>query len=192
MFCVAVRQPANTPWSRSTGVRALAHADNGARRWLDDHWTVSVSIGIYTRLSHDATGEQTATARQERACRAFADLRGWTVAEVFEDVDVSAYKTGVVRPAYERLPCPGDQSGAIGGVLVWKLDRLVRRPAEFERFWSACEDRGAIVASATEPIDTSHELGLAIVRILVTFASLESATQSLRLKAKHRARSRPA
>ncbi|MEY2420022.1 MAG: hypothetical protein QOI95_89 [Acidimicrobiaceae bacterium] len=151
----------------------------------DDDWVMSTSIGIYTRLSHDATGEQTATARQERACRSFAELRGWTVAEVFEDVDVSAYKTGVIRPAYERLLL-AVRSGDLGGVLVWKLDRLVRRPAEFERFWSACEEQGAIVASATEPIDTSHELGLAIVRILVTFASLESATQSLRLKAKHR------
>ena len=69
---------------------------------------------------------------------------------------------------------------------MWKLDRLVRRPAEFERFWSVCEARRAVLASATEPLDTSYELGLALVRILVTFAHLESATIGLRSKAKHR------
>src|SRR5436309_4558704 len=118
---------------------------------------MTLAIGIYTRLSHDRTGEQTATTRQERACRSFAALREWNVVEVFEDVDASAYKVGVVRPAYERMLAAIDD-GRLGGVLVWKLDRLVRRPAEFERFWAACEKVGAIVASATEPIDTTHEL----------------------------------
>ena len=68
-------------------------------------------------------------------------------------------------------------------MVVWKLDRLVRRPSEFESFWEACEAAGVALVSATEPVDTSHELGLALVRILVTFASLESATISLRSKA---------
>lgn len=49
-----------------------------------------------------------------------------------------------------------------------------------------CEKGGAIVASVTEPIDTSTELGLALVRILVTFASLESATMGMRMRAKQR------
>src|SRR5205807_9617457 len=53
---------------------------------------------------------------------------------------------------------------------------------DFERFWASCESAGVSLASVTEPIDTSNELGLAIVRILVTFAGLESSTKSLRLK----------
>jgi site-specific DNA recombinase len=146
---------------------------------------MTLRIGIYTRLSHDATGEQTATTRQEKACRSFAELRGWEVIEVFEDVDLSAYQRGVLRPSYERLLAAIDD-GAVDGVLVWKLDRLVRRPSEFERFWTACEAHDVVLASATEPLDTSYELGLALVRILVTFAHLESATIGLRIKAKHR------
>ncbi|MEY2454082.1 MAG: site-specific recombinase [Acidimicrobiaceae bacterium] len=147
---------------------------------------MTLRIGIYTRLSHDSTGgEQTATARQEKACRAFAELRGWDVAEVFEDVDLSAYKRGVVRPSYERM-LEQIASGRISGVVVWKLDRLVRRPTEFERFWSVCEKADAFIASAMEPIDASTDLGIALVRILVTFAQLESATISVRITAKHR------
>ena len=50
------------------------------------------------RLSHDKTGEQTATHRQRKACESYAELRGWTVVKIFEDVDLSAYKSGVTRP----------------------------------------------------------------------------------------------
>jgi DNA invertase Pin-like site-specific DNA recombinase len=39
-----------------------------------------------------------------------------------------------------------------------------------------------------EPIDTSTDLGLALVRVLVAFASLESATSGVRLRAKFKER----
>src|SRR5437016_1407444 len=45
-------------------------------------------VAIYTRLSRDPDGTQTATARQEAACRTFAELRDREVADVYEDVDV--------------------------------------------------------------------------------------------------------
>lgn len=144
-------------------------------------------VAIYTRLSSDPTGEQTATARQRAACLAFADIRGWEVVHVYEDVDLSAYKRGVVRPDYEAL-LEAVAARQLDGVLVWKLDRLMRRSSEFERFWAACEHRQVFLASATEPIDTTNEFGLAIVRILVTFAGLEAATIGARMAAKHRER----
>jgi DNA invertase Pin-like site-specific DNA recombinase len=100
-------------------------------------------------------------------------------------VDFSAYAKGVVRPAYEDLVCAVER-GDVDGVVFWKLDRLVRRPAEFERFWAVAEARDAFLASAMEPIDSSMDLGLALVRILVAFASLESATTSARIRAKWR------
>jgi site-specific DNA recombinase len=142
------------------------------------------SVAIYTRLSSDTPGrQQTATKRQEQACRALANLREWDVAQVYEDVDLSAYKKGVKRPAYESL-LEAIEARRVSGVMVWKLDRLVRRSAEFERFWALCEEAGAILVSATEPIDTSTDLGVALVRILVSFAGLESATMGLRIRAK--------
>ncbi len=139
-------------------------------------------LAIYARLSQDRDGTQTATARQVADCRALAEAKGWPVAGVYEDTDLTAYRR-VNRPAYERL-LAYLEAGEVDGVLVWKLDRLVRHPAEFERFWAVCERRGAILASVHEPVDTSSELGLVIVRILVAFARLESATISLRQKSK--------
>lgn len=142
---------------------------------------MSRRVAIYTRLSKDPDGTQTATARQAEDCHAYAKLRHWDVSEVYEDVDLSAFKKGVERPAYERM-LDALRLGEIEGVLVWKLDRLVRRPAEFERFWAVCEEAGADLASVNDTIDTSHASGRAMVRILVTFAGLESETMSLRIK----------
>ena len=142
------------------------------------------TVAIYTRVSKDDRGEQTATHRQELACRRFAALQGWEVGRVFEDVDVSAYRA-VFRVAYEELVAE-IKAGRVHAVLVWKLDRLARRPAEFERFWACCESRSVSLASVTEPIDSSTEMGMAMVRILVTFAQMESATKGLRIAAKAR------
>ncbi len=138
-------------------------------------------VGIYTRLSRDMDGHQTATARQEKDCRALARSKGWKVAQVYEDVDLSAFKRGVRRPAYERL-LNDLETGAIQGVVIWKLDRLVRRASEFERFWTLCEPAGATLAAVHDPIDTSSEVGMVIVRVLVAFAQLEAGTTSLRIR----------
>jgi site-specific DNA recombinase len=126
-------------------------------------------------------GNQTATARQEKDCRSLARSKGWKVAQTYEDVDLSAYKRGVRRPAYERL-LQDIESGAINGVLVWKLDRLVRRASEFERFWAVCEDAGATLAAVHDPIDTSSDIGMVVVRMLVNFAQLEAANISTRTR----------
>jgi DNA invertase Pin-like site-specific DNA recombinase len=143
-------------------------------------------IAIYTRVSKDRHGDERSPTRQEADCRAFSVIREWSVEATFRDVDLSAYQPGVKRPGYEAL-LEAIREHRVDGVVVWKLDRLVRRPSEFERFWAACERARVLLASVTEPIDTSNELGLAIVRILVTFAGLESSTKSLRLKSAARA-----
>lgn len=139
------------------------------------------AVAIYTRISSDPLGQSTSTRRQEKNCRAFCDARGWDVAAVYEDVDTSAYMPGVLRPSFQELQA---DLPSYDGVVAWRLDRLVRRPADFERFWERCERHGVFLASATEPVDSSTELGIAIVRILVTFAQLESHARSQRLRAK--------
>src|SRR5205807_10391964 len=50
--------------------------------------------------------------------------------------------------------------------------------------WQACETAGTALVSVTEPIDTSTDIGVALVRILVTFAGLESTVRSQRLRSK--------
>ncbi len=58
------------------------------------------------------------------------DRKGWTVAEVYVDNDVSAW-TGRRRPAYEAL-VEAVEAGDVDVVVCWDNDRLVRRPIELE------------------------------------------------------------
>ena len=150
---------------------------------------MAASIAIYTRVSREDAEEPASTRRQERACREIAKSNGWHVADVWEDIDVSAYQRDVRRPAFEDL-MRVVAGGRVNGVLVWKLDRLVRRAADFERFWERCDSAGVFLASATEPIDSTTELGLAVIRILVNFANVESTSISLRIRAKMQEKAR--
>jgi site-specific DNA recombinase len=140
-----------------------------------------VRVGIYTRLSNDPDGTQTATDRQAKDCRAFAAHHGFEVAGLYEDSDLSGFKRGVVRPDYERML--GDlEAGRIEAVVVWKLDRLTRQPGQFERVVEVCERVGARIHSVHESADMTSPAGLAMLRVGMAFAHMESQTMSLRLR----------
>jgi len=140
---------------------------------------------IYARLSRDRDGTQTATARQVADCRKYADAKGWQVVEVYGDSDLSAYSSKVTRPGFESV-LAAVEDGEVDMVVAWKLDRLLRRPRDFERLWQLCEVAGAHVATVVDGIDTSTPMaGLLVPRILSTFAELEGSSLSIRQKRKH-------
>lgn len=140
---------------------------------------------IYARLSRDRDGNQTATARQVADCRRFAEAKGWEVVAVHEDADLSAYSAKVVRPGFEALKA-SVEAGDADVVLAWKLDRLLRRPRDFETLWQLCEAKGANVATVTDGIDTAQPMaGLLVPRIMSNFAELEAENLSIRERRKH-------
>lgn len=151
------------------------------------HRQVMESCVIYTRVSSVEAGRAPSTHRQERLTRAFVVARGWHVREVLTDTDRSAFMPRVRREGFEQL-IERITRRQVDVVAVWRLDRLVRRPAEFERILLAMEQNNVALVSATEPVDTSTPIGLAIVRMLVTFSGLESTAKSERLRAKNRER----
>src|SRR5436853_52874 len=57
---------------------------------------------IYCRISQDRGGTELGVDRQEALCRKLAEDKGWTVAEVYVDNDLSAY-SGRRRPRYEQM-----------------------------------------------------------------------------------------
>ncbi|HYN65235.1 MAG TPA: recombinase family protein [Candidatus Limnocylindrales bacterium] len=140
---------------------------------------------VYARLSRDRDGTQTATARQVADCRKFAEAKGWEVIATHEDADLSAYSAKVTRPGFEAV-LASVEAGEADVVLAWKLDRLLRRPRDFEKLWQLCEATGANVATVTDGIDTSQPMaGLLMPRIMATFAELEAENLSIREKRKH-------
>ena len=79
-------------------------------------------------------------------------LVGWPVGAEYVDNDVSAF-SGKPRREYARM-LADLESGARDAVIVYNLDRLHRRPAEFEEFVALCERVGVSqVATVTADID---------------------------------------
>lgn len=145
-----------------------------------------VNIGVYLRISDDRDGEQTATERQLEDCNRFAAGQGWNVADVFEDVDLSAYQKTVKRPEFERM-LTAVRDRQIGGVLAWKLDRLARRQRDFVRLDEQCEESGAFIATIVDGINTGNATGRMVAEILTTIARQESQNSSTRIKRSHEA-----
>jgi len=142
------------------------------------------AAAIYTRISSDQEGTGLGVARQEQDCRELAARLGWPVAGVYQDNDVSAFSKRP-RPAYQRM-LRDLRAGRLDAVLVYHLDRLVRRPIDLEEFNQVLDDAGVSsvqFVSGHSEISTDH--GLFVLRSLGNFAALESAAKSRRLKRKY-------
>jgi site-specific DNA recombinase len=140
-------------------------------------------VGVYLRISEDKDGEQTATERQRLDCERFAANQGWEVADVFEDVDLSAFKRNVKRPEFERM-LEAVKTKAIDGVLAWKIDRLTRRQRDLVRLDEACEDAGGFIVTLVDGIDTRTAAGRFTAELLTSMARMESENISVRGKRK--------
>ena len=141
--------------------------------------------GIYLRISDDRDGTSTATSRQLEDCRKLAEARGWAVADVFEDSDLSAFKRRVIRPDFERM-LQAVKDRQIDVVLAWKLDRITRRIRDFARLDEECETAGARIVTVIDAIDTSTSAGRVIASIMTALARAESENISVRVLRKAR------
>lgn len=141
---------------------------------------------IYVRISKDRD-DQMSTEIQEQRCREYAHGRGWSVARVYADVGRSAFKRNVNRPQLDELLSDAD-TGTIGAIIVYRLDRLARSVADFATMWRRLEAAGCEFVSVSEQFDTSTAMGRAMVQIALVFAELESGIRSERITDWHRAR----
>src|SRR4051794_7241556 len=127
----------------------------------------------YVRLSEE-TENTTSPARQRELCAAYAEARGWTVVgKPYEDIDVSATKSGLDRPALGRLR-EAVERGEVDVVIVWRLDRLARSVLDTLTLLKEWTDKGTAVASATESIDLTTPIGKAMVALIAVFAEIEA------------------
>lgn len=142
------------------------------------------AAAIYARISQDRGGEALGVARQEELCRDLADRKGWPVAEVYIDNDISAYK-GKRRPAYERM-LRDLETGVRDAVITVDLDRLTRHPAELERFITLADHHSVALANVSGDTDLATSDGRFKARILGAVARQESEKKSERLKRQRR------
>ncbi|MFL1999496.1 recombinase family protein [Microbacterium sp. A1-JK] len=138
--------------------------------------------GIYTRISKDSEGDQLGVKRQEDDCRKEAERRGWDVAQVYTDNDVSATRSKS-RPAYERM-LQDIRSGYLQAIVVWAVDRLTRTPRELEDVIDLADRHGLVFANVGGTIDLGTPEGRAMARQMGTFARLEVENSAKRLRRK--------
>lgn len=134
---------------------------------------------IYVRVSTDeqATGGISLDA-QLASCRAYATARGWTVGEEIVDGGFSA--KDLRRPGAAKVLELYAQR-KIAGVIVWRLDRLLRRVRDLVAILDAAGEHGGLV-SVTESLDTTTPMGRFVVHLLASIAQLERETVGQRVK----------
>jgi site-specific DNA recombinase len=143
-----------------------------------------MKAAIYTRISHDPEWTRLGVQRQEQDCREVVTRRGWEVAGVYEDDDLSAYN-GRVRPRYRQL-LEDIRAGAVQAVVAWHPDRLHRHPRDLEEFIETVEKASCQVETVKAgPLDLSTPAGRAVARTLGAWGRYESEHKSERLKRKH-------
>jgi len=141
------------------------------------------SAVVYARISDDRTGERAGVSRQEADARALCERRGWDVADVIVDNDVSASRyTRSGRPGWRRVVAMA-AAGDVQVIAAWHTDRLYRRPAELEELIDLAEQVTVATVEGDFRLDTSD--GRAMARVIAAMAAKESDDKSRRLRRKH-------
>jgi len=118
--------------------------------------------------------------RQREDCGKLAQRKGWTVAGLYVDNDVSA-SSGRVRPEYRRM-LADVAAGVVNAVVVWDLDRLHRRPVELEDFITLADRHDVALASVGGDHDLSTSGGRLHARIIGSVARHEMEHKSERTR----------
>jgi site-specific DNA recombinase len=146
---------------------------------------MTIRIGAYQRISLDWEGEGLGVARQRADATKLAALKNWDIAEFYTDNNISAFKSSVLRPEFERM-LSDLASGQIDGIVAYDLDRIARQPVDLERIIRLYEQRaGLVFATVQGSIDLSTSDGLTMARVMVTFANKSSMDTSRRTKRKN-------
>src|SRR3954471_841364 len=150
---------------------------------------MALRVGAYERISDDKEEEARGVARQAADNEAQAKLRGWKMAEHYQDNDVSAFKENIVRPAFERL-LADLEAGVLDGVVVYNQDRFVRQPSDLERAIRVYDrakaaGRQLVFATVSGDLDLGSDDGITMARVMVAFANKASRDTARRVARKH-------
>ena len=111
---------------------------------------VPVKALTYSRVSTDAQERDgTPLDTQERACREYAQARGWIVAECIKD---TASGSHLDRPGIERVRQLLRQ-GVVDIVVAYAVDRLSRNQNQTGVLFDEVEQAGATLEFVTEKFE---------------------------------------
>jgi len=105
----------------------------------------------YLRVSTAAQTDGDGFPRQKEACRAFAEIKGWTIPRYFEEQQSGSDQLFDRPKMQELLALCGEQYDTI---IVERVDRIARDIVIAELFFRECKTRGVSVYAA----DSGEEL----------------------------------
>lgn len=138
-------------------------------------------VGIYSRISQDRDDKALGVERQEDACRAEAERRGWqVVGEPYRDNNVSGSKR-LARANYERM-LSDLASGRINAVVAYDNSRLTRDLGEWAAFLDFVGQHDMVVGFVKGDADITTAYGQMTAGILGVVANAEAKKNAERVK----------
>ncbi len=141
---------------------------------------MSTTAAVYCRISRDREGREVGVKRQEEDCRALAERRGWEVAEVIVDNDLSA-SSGKRRPGWERL-LKALEAGEYGALVAYSSSRMYRRIADLGRLIDLANDHVQIATVVSGEVNLTTADGRMMARVLASIDQGEAERNSERVK----------
>src|SRR5271157_137359 len=145
--------------------RVLSSSKSGRVFGQGSKPTKPVRAGLYARVS---THDQQTLPLQNRAMREYVAQRGWNIALQIKEVGSGASE----RELREKL-LEAARRREIDVVIVWRLDRWRRSPADLVATLQELSHLGVGFVSLTEALDLTMPSGRAMAGMLAVFAEFE-------------------
>ena len=135
-----------------------------------------IRCAIYTRKSTDEGLEQEFNSldAQRESAEAYIESQkheGWVCLP--DHYDDGGFSGGSMeRPALKRL-LSDIESGKVGCIVVYKVDRLSRSLLDFARIMELLDQRHVSFVSVTQQFNTTNSMGRLTLNILLSFAQFE-------------------